>query len=90
MSSIFMINLQMIISFFISLSKIFIVGLFTGILLLFKKLFDKKEYNWVVEYPLSKKQKIIVVSFLIVDIVVVSILSMISRDIYIATYGIAK
>lgn len=90
MSSILMINIQMFISFFFSISKILIVGLLTCILLFFKALYDRKDYSWIVEYPLLKKQKIIVVSVLIIDFVIVAILTELSRNIYMTTHGIVR
>lgn len=86
MSTILMINMQMIISFYFSISKIFIVGLLTCVLLFFKVIFDGKQYNWVVQYSISKKQKIIIISFLIVDFIIVGMLSVVSRNLYIAAH----
>ena len=88
MSTIVMINLQMVISFFFSISKSFIFGLCTAVLFLFINLNRKKEYNWVVQYSISKKQKIIIISVLVIDFVIVAILTEISRNIYIATHGV--
>jgi len=90
MSTITVINVQMILSFSFVLNKIFTFFLATVILCFFIVFNRKKDYNWVVRYPLSKKQKIIVVSFLIIDITIVTILSMISRDIYMTTHGIVR
>jgi len=87
-STIFMINIEMTISFFPSLEaySTWILPLF--LLLFFWNFFYKKEYNWVVQYPLSKKQKTIIVSVLVVDFIIVVILTEISRNIYIAKHGI--
>jgi len=85
-STIFMINIQMGISFFPLLKGYFTWILPLFLLLIFWGLFYRKEYNWVVRYPLSKKQKIIIISFLIIDFVIVGILSVISRNLYIAAH----
>jgi len=89
-STILMINLQLIMSFFFSVSKLLLVTLFTIILLFFRKLFSKTEYNWVVQYPLSKKQKIIIISLLLIDFVIVGVFSEISRNIYMEAHGMVK
>ena len=86
MSTIVMINLRLIMSFLFSPGKYFIFGLATFWLFIFHTLIKKREYNWVVLYPISRKQKIIIVSVLIIDALVVAVLSVVSRNIYIATH----
>lgn len=87
-STILMINIQMTISFFPSLKRYSTLLFPLVLLLFFGFLFRRKEYNWVVKYSISKKQKIIIVSILIIDFIIVGILSVVSRNIYIATHGI--
>lgn len=90
MSTIVMINLQLIISFFFSVSKPFIFVLATVVLLVFIFLHMKKEYDSVVQYSISKKQKIMIISILLIDFVIVGVLTEISRNIYMDAHRIVK
>ncbi|OOV16117.1 hypothetical protein BXU10_21250 [Flavobacterium sp. LM4] len=86
MSTIAMINLQLIMSFIFSPSKYFILGLATSFLVLFNILLNERDYNWAIQYSISRKQKITIICILAVDFITVGILSTISRDIYMATH----
>lgn len=86
MSTIAMLNLQLIISFIFSPSKWFILGLATSFLVVFNILLKKRDYSWVVQYSISRKQNIIIISILVIDFITIGILSTISRDIYMATH----
>lgn len=86
MSTILMINIQLIISFFPSLRNYSSLLLPLLLLLLFGFLFGNKQYNWAVQYSITKKQKIIIISILVIDFITVGVLSTISRDIYMATH----
>lgn len=85
-STISMINIQLTISFFPTINRYSTLLLPLFLLLLFGFLFNKKEYDWAVRYAISKKQKMIIISVLIIDFGVIAILSVISRNIYIATH----
>lgn len=81
MSTIFMINIEAILLQFFSVRSFFIfLILFVLPLLTIDFLMRKKTYNWVVQYPMSKKQKMIITILLLIDFVVVGVLFNVARN----------
>lgn len=81
MSTIFMINVEVILLQFFSVRSFFIFFiLFVSPLLMINFLISKRTYGWVFEYPISKKQRVIIAILLFIDFVLVGILFNVARN----------
>lgn len=89
LSTILLINIQVLLLFFFHMDVIILILIMLFFLLVFNILFKKINYSIVVNYPISRKQKIIISSILIIDFIIVIILLNISRSIYIANHPIS-
>ena len=86
MSGIVMINIEVFLLLFISLERYFPLFVLFPMILLFNILLRNREYDWVIKYPLSRKQKIIVTIILILDFILVGFLLNMSRNAYIFSH----
>lgn len=85
MSTIVMINIEILLLQFFSVNHFFALFIVLP-LLLFNVLFRKKNYSWAVQYSISRKQKIIIIIILVIDFIFMGILLNMSRSAYIAAH----
>lgn len=81
MSTIFMINTQVVLLQFFSVKYLFFL-LFVVPLLLINFLIRKRNYSWAVQYSISRKQRIIISLILIADFILVGVLFNVARNHY--------
>jgi len=81
MSTIIMINIEVVLLQFFSVRHFFLfVILFVVPLLSINFLIKKRNYSWVVQYSISKKQRIIISVILLIDFILVGILFNVARN----------
>lgn len=86
MSTIVMINVEIILFQFFYLNKYY-YGLFIVIpFILFNVLLRKRNYNWVVQYSISRRERIFIIVILVIDFIIMGILLNASRSAYIASH----
>lgn len=86
MSTIVMINVEIILLQFFYLNKYYFALFIIIPFILFNVLLRKRNYNWVVQYSISRRERIFIIVILVIDFIIMGILLNASRSAYIASH----
>lgn len=86
MSTILMLNIEVILLQFYSLKMYFPVLILLPSVLIFNVLLRKIDYDWVVQYEISRMQKIAISIVIFLDFIIVGILLNMSRSASLAAH----
>ncbi|WP_433777914.1 hypothetical protein [Flavobacterium anhuiense] len=82
MSTIVIVNIEIISFHFFSLNKYYFGLCFIFLLILFNILLRKRDYNWVVQYSIRRREKIIIIVIFVVDFIILGILLKEAKNAY--------
>ncbi len=80
LATIFLLNLEVISFFFMRTNKYHVIILFVLLIIFFHLLFKNTSYEYVKNYNLSKKTKIIITTLILVDLVINFVFLNIARN----------